>query len=229
MTKSPEEDVANAKTELEMKVRSLHAALNELYSVNPSWKARGNWPEEVTGSILHPPASEREIAAAERRLGLAFPPSYRDFLSLHRAWEHFWADFTLIGTGDVETERARAEVDEYVTEQTDDLRKKLGKGFAPESIAAWEAREKRLICLANQLVIGTNFAGALWVYDTRSRRPDGEMTLTQWDISYGAQEPEFSTFDEFMEWARSEVEHRIQQTREALTNPTQHAEDDDDE
>ena len=221
--------MANSKTDVAAKVRSLHDALNELYAVNPSWRARNRWPEEVTGSILHPAASEREIAAAEQRLGLAFPPSYREFLSLHRSWEHFWADFTLIGTGDSETERARAEVEEYVTEQAEDLRKKLGKGFTPEGIAAWEAKEKRFIYLANQLVIGANFAGDLWVYDTRSRRPDGEMTLTQWDISYGAQEPEFSTFGEFMEWARSEVENRIQQTREALANPRQHAEDDDDE
>jgi len=224
-----EKNVAKAKTDLAMNVRSLHERLNELYALDTSWKEYGSWPEGVHGSILHPPAREREIAEAERRLGVPFPPSYRTFLLLHRAWEHFWADVTLIGTGGVETERARAKVDEYVSEQTGDLRKRLGENFTANGIAAWEAKEKRFIYLANQLVIGTDFAGVLWVYDTRSRRSDGEMTLTQWDISYGAQEPEFSTFGEFIQWARSEVENRIQLTREALANPRPATGDDDDE
>lgn len=35
-----------------------------------------------SGSVLRPPASERAIAAAERRLGVTFPPSYRTFVSV---------------------------------------------------------------------------------------------------------------------------------------------------
>lgn len=35
-----------------------------------------------TGSLLRPPATESAVAAAERRLGVHFPPSYRQFLLL---------------------------------------------------------------------------------------------------------------------------------------------------
>ncbi|MEZ4360754.1 MAG: SMI1/KNR4 family protein [Kofleriaceae bacterium] len=56
--------------------------------MDPNWKVRGAWPEGEHGSILHLPATEAEIAEAERRMGHAFPPSYRAFLALHRGWQN---------------------------------------------------------------------------------------------------------------------------------------------
>jgi hypothetical protein len=43
---------------------------------------------EVTGSgwMGYPGAKEEEIAAAEARLGLTFPPSYRGFLKITNGW-----------------------------------------------------------------------------------------------------------------------------------------------
>ena len=37
---------------------------------------------EARGSVLREPATEEDVLAAERRLGIAFPPSYRSFLLL---------------------------------------------------------------------------------------------------------------------------------------------------
>ena len=40
------------------------------------------WSAEITrsGSVLRPPCSEEQLRAAESRLGVTFPPSYRSFL-----------------------------------------------------------------------------------------------------------------------------------------------------
>jgi hypothetical protein len=45
-------------------------------------------PDDVaeSGWIGYPPASERQIAAAERRLGATLPPSYRAFLRISNGW-----------------------------------------------------------------------------------------------------------------------------------------------
>ncbi|RJL33649.1 SMI1/KNR4 family protein [Bailinhaonella thermotolerans] len=39
-----------------------------------------------------PGASEEEIAALERRLGVSLPPSYRQFLAVSDGWREFWED-----------------------------------------------------------------------------------------------------------------------------------------
>src|SRR5205823_4641574 len=45
-------------------------------------------PDEVaeSGWLGYPPASERQIAAAEARLGATLPPSYRAFLRVSNGW-----------------------------------------------------------------------------------------------------------------------------------------------
>lgn len=217
-----------AEVELVEMIKTLHERLNELYAIDSNWRQWGAWPIDVTGSVLHKGATEEEIAEAERKCGHSFPPSYRRFLQLHSAWEHFWGDFTLIGTGRPDVSRASAEIAECAEEQTIKLQKKLSTAFSPDGITAWESEQARFMYLANHLVIGTNFSGALWVYDAYSRRSDGEMTLRHWDISYGAQAPEFATFRDFLEWASSEAQERLRHTREAIENPNESTDDDDD-
>ena len=46
-------------------------------------------PDKVQRAWLgEPPASEQEIAAAEARLGIGLPPSYRAFLRVSNGWSH---------------------------------------------------------------------------------------------------------------------------------------------
>lgn len=52
----------------------------------PPW-ARLPPEAEARGSILRPPATEQEVAAAEARLGVHFPPSYRSFLLISNGAE----------------------------------------------------------------------------------------------------------------------------------------------
>ncbi len=200
----------STQEDLKSKVDALHAALNELYALDDSWRTLAQWPEGVRGSVLHDAASDDEIARTEVRLGQTFPPSYRELLRLHSAWEHFWADVTLIGTGRPATQKARDEIAENTREQTATLQRKFGGTLSAEAIASWESEEERNLYLANHLVIGTDFSGAHWVFDTRTRTPSQEMKLTFWDISYGAQDPAFERFDELVDFAIGEVAFRLE-------------------
>ena len=191
-------------------VAALHQTLNELYAVDQIFKS--GWPEDHTGSILHPPASEAEIVAAESRLGHAFPPSYRAFLGMHRAWEHMWGDHTLIGTGDECVQRAIDEIAEDVRDETEDLKETLGE-LSDDLVDAWEASEARHLFIARHLVIACNFAGEHMVYDATTRRSDGEMTLKTWDIGYGAQDPMYESFEEFLVDQRARAMERLEWIR----------------
>lgn len=198
-----------AEHDLKSKIDTLHDKLNELYALDDSWRALGEWPDDVRGSVLHPGASDDEIAQAEARFGHKFPPSYKEFLKLHSAWEHFWGDFTVIGTAPPPTEQAQEETAENVEYQTSKLKNKFGKDLPPAAVTAWESEEPRNLCLANHLVIATDFRGAHRVFDTRTRAGNHEMKLVLWDISYGAQDPVFDTFYDFVDWAIGQVDFRL--------------------
>jgi len=187
-------------------IDTVHTKLNELYSIITPWGDTGD------RSTLHDGASDEEIARAEARFGHAFPPSYKQFLRLHSAWEHFWGNATLIGIGAPATQAAQDKIAEYRAWQVDLLKKRLGE-LSAESIAAWESKEEPNLYLPNHLVIGTEFSGSLWVYDTRTRGADGEMKLTFWEMSYGAQDPTFETFDQFLASWISEVDYRLEHAR----------------
>lgn len=212
-----------AQDELKTKIDRLHEKLNEYYALDDSWRELGEWPAGVTGSILHPPASDEDITQAEARAGHAFPPSYKRFLKLHSAWEHFWGDFTLVGTCPPATHAKQEEIAENVDYQTQKLKRKFGDGFSPEAIQAWESEESRNLFLSNHIVIATDVSGAHWVFDTRTRRPDQELTLTMWNISYGAQDPTFHSFGDFIDFAIGEVDFRL----ENIKNPTPDTEQED--
>jgi len=195
--------------ELKAKIDLLHSSLNEYYELDDSWRTIGEWPEGEHGSILHPPATEEEIAEAEARLGHKFPPSYKEFLRLHSGWEHCWGNHTVIGTARAATQRAQDKIAEHIRWQIDVLRKRSVEE-TPAATKAWEAAAERHLYLANHLVIATNFRGAAWVFDTRTRDANQEMRLTYWDMSYGAQEePVIRSFYEYLEFAIGEVEFRL--------------------
>lgn len=195
--------------ELRSKIDTLHGKLNEFYALDDSWRELGDWPEGVTGSVLHPPASEEEIAQAEIREGHKFPPSYKRFLRLHSAWEHFWGDFTIVGTCPPAVRAKQDEIAENIEYQTQKLKRRFGDAFSPEAIKTWESEEARNLFLANSIVIATDVSGAHWVFDTRTDVSGQEPKLTMWNISYGAQEPTFKKFEEFIDFAIGEVDFRL--------------------
>ncbi|HYF07753.1 MAG TPA: SMI1/KNR4 family protein, partial [Acetobacteraceae bacterium] len=68
--------------------RALLQDLADLAIADPQIRPRLT-PEQVERRWLgEPPAGEEQIAAAERRLGLRLPPSYRAFLRVTNGWHH---------------------------------------------------------------------------------------------------------------------------------------------
>lgn len=188
----------NATLALDELIDRLADKLNRIYAQDCTWKERAHWPKNHNGTILPPPATEAQISGLERKIGRTLPTSYRQFLRRHNGWEHFWGDFTLIGATGHHTERVFAEVEEYVeTQREEDV-----ADFTEEQIAEWEAANVRNLFLANHITFGSNFGGELWVFDTRTRRPDGEMAVAYWTLEYGVwQENRHEDFITFLRWA----------------------------
>src|SRR3954464_7789704 len=132
--------------ELKAKIDLLHSRLNEYYELDDSWRTIGEWPEGENGSILHPPATEEEIAQAEARFGHKFPPSYKEFLRLHSGWEHCWGNDTVVGTGRAATQRAQDKIAEYIRWHIDLLRKR-SVDESPAATKAWEAAAEKNLYL----------------------------------------------------------------------------------
>jgi hypothetical protein len=49
-------------------------------------------------SLPGPPASEDDLRLVEESFGVALPPTYRLFLSIHNGWEHWSGDVALLST-----------------------------------------------------------------------------------------------------------------------------------
>ncbi len=182
--------------ELEHFVAELSDKLNEVYRLDPLWKQRGKWKSSETGSIVYSPASPKDIHNLEKHLRREFPPSYSRFLQLHNGWKHFWQDFTLIGASGEHTQKVLAETVEMEVWQRRDLKRDLGE-VTHSRVQEWEAKSPRNLYLENHLVFGANFAGGLYVFDARTRKPDGEMLIRHWSIANGASDEEFFEEDYF--------------------------------
>jgi cell wall assembly regulator SMI1 len=185
--------------ELKAKIDLLHSRLNEHYELDDSWRTIGQWPEGEHGSILHPPATEEEIAQAEARFGHKFPPSSQAFLRLHSGWEHCWGNLRWSEPLVLELNARRTRLPS-IKWQIDVLRKR-SVDESPAATKAWEAADEANLYLAHHLVVATNFRGAAYVFDTRTRDANQEMKLTYWEMSYGAQDPVFQNFYEYLDFA----------------------------
>lgn len=160
----------------------------------------------VDRSILLPPATPREIASFEKKVGVRFPPSYREFLQLHNGWEHFRFDMTLTGVSGKHTDRVLAEVKETTEWQVDKLTSKLG-AVTPATIAAWEKEDPSHLFLPNHVCFATSFAGEFFVFDRRTVRPDGETEVVFWNIGSGADDDErYDSFAGLLEATARRVE-----------------------
>ena len=123
---------------------------------------------------------------------------------LHNGWEHFWLNCTLSGVTGKHTERVAKYVVETVKWQKESLAR---QGYeTPKAIEKWQNEAKRKLFLGNHLVIGTNFGSRFYVYDLRTQRSNGEMSLYYWTIEYGAWETDCtSDFYSFLKRISREV------------------------
>src|SRR5947209_6683194 len=49
-----------------------------------------------SGQSLGPPATAEQLSELEKMLGIAPPPSYRNFMLLHDGWKNFFAELSLL-------------------------------------------------------------------------------------------------------------------------------------
>jgi hypothetical protein len=140
-------------------------------------------PHRDAGLVPNPAARPAAIRAAERRVGMPLPPSYRTFLERHDGWPRFFDGATLLGARD------------------------LGKKtYADLAQAAFEATEtpvpadgppsQRVKGRASDLLpFGIDPDGTtLFAFDPRARREDGEMPVVAWLQELGLRFDSFPAF-----------------------------------
>ncbi|PWI45083.1 SMI1/KNR4 family protein [Streptomyces sp. ICBB 8177] len=140
---------------------------------------RAPWFTEAhrdTGWLGREPASEAAVAAAEERLGVRLPPTYRNFLLVSNGWNS-------IGLLDLR------EVEEigWFTEKAADL------------LDVWEELEDftgELAILRRCLLISVDEGGSggNWLLHADSVREDGEWTAYEWWPCHGGDPKPYEDF-----------------------------------
>ena len=143
--------------------------------------------------VPNPGASAVAIAAVEKRISHALPPSYREFLALHDGWPRFFEGATLLGTAN--------------------LGKRMYEDMAR---AAFEAAETPVPWLAPPskavrkpvVPFGIDLQGTtLFAFNPSVTRADGECEVVAWVNEIGVRRDSFSNFLEFViEMCESELE-----------------------
>jgi len=153
---------------------------------------------------LGEPATLKQIAKLEQRLGKPLPPSYRDFLELHNGWEHFDGDLNLLSVNDQDSDWVKewlkmlAMAFEEVGEENP-----FDKGAIPVMLGEGEHR--------------------FLILDPRTVRPDGEMDFVKY--TFAEAEDQFEDFTSFLRYDL-EVEHQLIE-KEKKGTPDEDEEDED--
>ena len=175
---------------------------------------------EVTGSgwLGYPGAAEDEIAAAEARLGVTFPPSYREFLRVTNGWR--------MTTGFVRRLRPLAELQWFAAEHQD-------------TIDAWmEAGKDDTVSDEDYLVYGDNaiqpqraeylqtalavsdYGDGIYLLNPRTVTPEGEWEA--WFFAHWV--PGAGRYPSFWELMVTEHQHFLCALKSSRGEPTPLAE-----
>src|SRR6266567_5007066 len=134
----------------------ISARLDVIYRCEKHWAAR--WRKGDKGMVLYPPAASTAIDNLERSLGKALPPQYRQFLSVTDGCEHFWDDFSFLGTEGKHSARVTAKILQYIEGQRSEVKQDFGV-VNKKTISQWEAQNPRYMFLEQHLPIATTFGG----------------------------------------------------------------------
>jgi hypothetical protein len=157
------------------------------------------------GLIPNPGAAAEAICAAEERLGVPLPPSYRQFLARYDGWPRFFEGASLLGTACLGNrlydEFARAAFAAAETPEPD---------LGPPSR---RRRYERVVPFGVDLQSTTLFA-----FDTAVRRADGEYEVIAWINELGIRRDDFPTFlESLLELAEYELEsHSLREVEPML-------------
>lgn len=137
--------------------------------------------DEDRPNKLGPPAGPAQLAALEKRLGRALPPSYRAFLELHNGWAEFSGNSKLLAVED------------------------HGEAWVSERIAYWDqlfedddVNPFKRGCLP---VLFGEDENHFLVLDPSTVRDDGEMDFIDFDYT-----EDFERYRTFTDFLREDLE-----------------------
>lgn len=151
-------------------------------------------PAPPPGAVL------ASVAMAERRIGMALPPSYRAFLAVHDGWPGFFHEASLLGARQL----GRGPLLRVARDVLDRCETPLPE-LTP--VAPREARTAPLVPFGVDAR-----AEVILAWDPASMRPDGEMGVVLWANEIGEQ---METFPDLVAFVVEVVEAEIAARRTA--------------
>lgn len=140
-------------------------------------------PYKDFGLVPNPGASGSAIAAAEARIGVTLPTSYREFLSLYDGWPRFYEGATLLGTANL----GRREYEEVVQSVFRSAETPVPDIGPPSS---------RRVLRRPLIPFGVDLQGTtMFAFDRNQVGPNGELAVIAWVSELGLT---FQGFDEFL-------------------------------
>lgn len=139
-------------------------------------------PYRDFGLRPNPGASKAALAAVERRIGRALPPTYREFLRKHDGWPRFYDGATLLGTASL-----------GVRAYEDAARATFEAAETPVPDVGPPSRVKPRVLIPFGIDLQ---ATTLFVFNPANTAPNGEMEVIAWVNEIGIRR---SNFTEFLE------------------------------
>ncbi len=175
----------------------------------------------ASGMQLGGPATQVQIASAERRAKMKFPRSYRTYLAMHNGWLGFWPDWSLLGVSGRITDEMRRDVSQslQLAKHAIDNDAEIDDREPSEAWAALERAERRtpnVIHPLRHLVLGTDFNGGLLLFD-RNRLRSGEPQVVA--IHNGHLEQRWRSFEHLLAAARDDLRKSVSRTQPATWKP----------
>jgi len=163
---------------------------------------------EYEGTLYGPP-SAAALSRFLRDEGSQFSASYTTFLKHHNGWSGYLSGFTLIGVDGAHTMEARRDIDETIEIIADtwsgDRGRQVAEQLADQPTECPEDGPE----VSRMIPFGTDFNGALLLFDPATRRSDGEMEVLLYDTSGSSKR-----FHGFIEMLREHSEEVCQENKE---------------
>ncbi len=138
-------------------------------------------PWRDSGLVPNPSGRSERVDAAEARLGVTLPPTYRAFLTQTDGWPRFYEGASLLASGEL----GKAEHIQLVSETLASCR---GPGQAAPPTGPVERK-------LGLLPFGIDAAGTtLFAFDLSTRRDDGECEVVAWLNEVGVRRADFTSF-----------------------------------
>jgi cell wall assembly regulator SMI1 len=162
-----------------------------------------------------PPAKESDLAAAEKRLGFALPPSYVAFLRIHNGWEGINAgDIAVIGVSGDGYTPTKKEWDGY-TKMIEKEYRSEGKDY-PAQLRSRELTDPGVIYLPHHVPIALNYNGTYWVIDRNRPTKGGEYEIARVELGDKVRK-RYLSFAEFLEDQARRVSSELPASKRAKT------------